>query len=529
LRTYGLIDAANALVDLQNMAVQDIALTWLREALGEAQTLADLRAESYALGTLGQLYRNAEQLEDAKTLTRKALELANQAQAPEVSYLWNAQLGDLQRTTGETESAIANYSAAVNTLETLRRDLVAIDDDARYNFRETVEPVYRNLVDLLTTPANANQGNLQNARAVIEALQLAELENFFREACLPVSEDIDQVVDNTAQPTAVLYPIILPDRLEVVLKLPQQPLIHFSAPVSQTELEAKLQQFRRDVVLPYTLRQVQTEAQALYRWLVEPALPQLNESSINTLVFVLDGALRNIPMGLLYSGERYLIEDFGVAVAPGLQLVAPKALTEESLSVFIAGISELRAPFPPLPYVAEEVKEVEAALSSRVLLNRTFTVDRLEAMIKDSPFPVVHLATHGQFSSNPEETFILAWDDRIPIDQFNRILRNSEQSRQSAIELLVLSACQTATGDNRAALGLAGVAVRAGARSTVASLWSLDDETTALAMNRFYRALKTPGISRAEALRQAQLALLANPRYEHPRHWAPYILIGNWL
>ena len=142
---------------------------------------------------------------------------------------------------------------------------------------------------------------------------------------------------------------------------------------------------------------------------------------------------------------------------------------------------------------------------------------------------MVHLATHGEFSSNPADTFILAWDDRIPLAKLNSILRNSEQSRQSAIELLVLSACETATGDSRAALGLAGVAVRAGARSTVASLWNLDDETTALIMNQFYQALKTPGISRAEALRQAQLAIINNPRYEHPRHWAPYVLIGNWL
>lgn len=529
LRSYALIDAANALIDTKDANYRATALTWLTAALETAQAIPDMRAESYALGALGKLYQNAQRLPDATVFTQKALMLATEANAPEVSYLWNAQLGDLQRATGKVEGAIANYTAAVNTLQTLRRDLVAIDDDVRYSFRETVEPIYRHLVDLLTAESAADQNSLVQARSVMEALQLAELENFFREACLPVSENIDQVVDSTVQPTAVLYPIILADRLEVVLKLPQQPLTHYATEISQDILEAKLKQLRQDVVLPHTLNTVKAEAAELYRWLIEPALPQLNANNITTLVFVLDGALRNIPMGLLYTGERYLIEDFGIAIAPGLQLVAPQALTNQSLSVMIAGISEERPPFPPLPFVAEEVKEVESAFSSQVLFNQNFTVARLEATINNSPFPVVHLATHGQFGSTPEDTFILAWDARIPVTQLNSMLRNSEQSRQSAIELLVLSACQTATGDSRAALGLAGVAVRAGARSTLASLWNLDDETTALVMNQFYTALKQPGTTRAEALRQAQLSILSNPRYQHPRHWAPYVLIGNWL
>ncbi|PSN80116.1 hypothetical protein C8B47_08065, partial [filamentous cyanobacterium CCP4] len=529
LRAYGLIDAANALIDTQTVTYRATALTWLTEALAISQTLADGRAESYALGALGKLYQTAQQVSDAIAFTRRALVRASEANAPEITYLWNAQLGYLQRSTGAVKDAIANYTAAVNTLQTLRQDLVAIDDDVRYSFRETVEPVYRHLVDLLTAPGTADQQNLQQARAVIEALQLAELENFFREACLPVSENIDQVVDSTAQPTAVLYPIILPDRLEVVLKLPQQPLTHYATAVTQAELDAKLNQLRRDAVLPHTLNRVKAEAEELYHWLIAPALPQLTDSHITTLVFVLDGALRNIPMGLLYTGDHYLIEDFGVAIAPGLQLVDPKSLPNQNLSVIIAGISEERPSFPPLPFVEAEIRQIESALSSQVLFNQAFTVERLESVIGDSPFPVVHLATHGQFSSTPDDTFILAWDNRIPVTRLNSMLRNSEQSRQSAIELLVLSACQTATGDSRATLGLAGVAVRAGARSTLASLWNLDDETTALVMDQFYRAIQQPGTTRAEALRQAQRSLLSNPRFEHPRHWAPYVLIGNWL
>jgi CHAT domain-containing protein len=142
---------------------------------------------------------------------------------------------------------------------------------------------------------------------------------------------------------------------------------------------------------------------------------------------------------------------------------------------------------------------------------------------------VVHLATHGQFSSKAEDTFILTWDDRINIKQLNNVLKTRDRRESSIIELLVLSACQTAVGDKRAALGLAGMAVRAGARSTLASLWSINDAATASFMIKFYQNLADNKVTKAEALRRAQLALLQNPEYRHPYFWAPFILVGNWL
>lgn len=529
LRTYAYLDVATSLANLPSATHRKMAADWLNQARLEARSMGDLRGQSYAVGLLGKLYLEAQRWDEAQTLTNRALTLAVQAKAPEISYRWNAQLGALKRELGAPEAAISDYTVAFNTLQTLRTDLVAIDDDVRFNFREVIEPIYRNLVDLLTATPQVTQTDLRQARSVIESLQLAELENFFREACIAVSQDIDQVVDRTAQATAVLYPIVLPNRLEVIFKLPQQPLIHYATPIAQADLEAQLAQLREDLVRPYTLRTVQAQATKLYDWLIKPVQGQLAEAQIQTLVFVLDGALRNVPMGLLYNGERYLIEDYGIAIAPGLQLVDPQPLPNQSLAAVTAGLSQARHGFSPLPYVEAEVTQVKESLSSQVLLNQTFTENNLARTIQESPFPVVHLATHGQFSSDPDETFILAWDKPILLQNLNSILRNSEQSRESAIELLVLSACETASGDQRATLGLAGVAVRAGARSTLASLWNLDDETTAILIDEFYTALKEAGATRAEALRAAQKALLNNPRYEHPRYWAPYVLVGNWL
>ncbi|MBD2021646.1 CHAT domain-containing protein, partial [Leptolyngbya sp. FACHB-36] len=251
--------------------------------------------------------------------------------------------------------------------------------------------------------------------------------------------------------------------------------------------------------------------------------------SAKTLVFVLDSSLRNVPMSALYDGKQYLIERYGVALAPGLQLLDPKPLQRQGLQTLIAGLTEERHGFSALFNVDSELKEIQSEVPSRVLLNQTFTSSELQKQINSVPFPVVHLATHGQFSSNANATFVLAWDKPINVNELSGLLRDRANRQDAAIELLVLSACETAAGDNRAALGLAGVAVQAGARSTLASLWSLDDESGAAFMGEFYRELANAQVSKSEALRRAQLTLLRDPNFRHPRYWAPYVLVGNWL
>jgi CHAT domain-containing protein len=193
------------------------------------------------------------------------------------------------------------------------------------------------------------------------------------------------------------------------------------------------------------------------------------------------------------------------------------------------GLSRARQGFAALPAVETELEKIEAAVPSRVFLNDGFTRRRVQAQMEETPFPVVHLATHGQFSSRAEDTFLLTWDDRINVRDLDRLLRRSQGTSAEPVELLVLSACQTATGDRQAALGLAGVAVRSGARSTIATLWQVNDISTAAFMAEFYRQLAGPGVGKAQALRQAQLSLLREPRYRDPYYWAAFVLIGNWL
>jgi CHAT domain-containing protein len=245
-------------------------------------------------------------------------------------------------------------------------------------------------------------------------------------------------------------------------------------------------------------------------------------------VFVLDGPLRNIPMATLYYGKQYLVEKYGIALAPGLQLVDPKPLAQRQLKALTAGLTESSGNFAPLEFVEQELEQIKSEIPTEELRDREFTSKNLNNKVESFPVPVVHIATHGQFSSQAGETFIVAWkDERIKVKQLDDLLRARDRSQPDSLELLVLSACETAAGDKRAALGLAGVAVQAGARSTLASLWLVDDESTALLMSRFYQELKS-GLTKAEALRRAQQSLLQG-KYQHPRFWAAFVLLGNWL
>ncbi len=548
MAVYAQINLAQSLTQLKQRSTgstpswQDISQL-LAKSVRQARGLQDQRAISYAFGNLGKLYEQTGQWEDAKNLTEQALFAAQVIDGSDVAYLWQWQLGRLLKQQGRTPEAIAAYTESVNNLRSLRSDLAAISPDTQFDFRDQVEPVYRQLVDLLLQAEGdsiSSSKNLQIARTTIESLQLAELENFFRSACLDAQPQlIDQVVDREDRTAAVIYPIILPDRLEVILKLPNQATLrHYLTKKPQNEVENILKTLQQYLKEPDRTNDVQKLSQQIYSWLIEPLEAELGETQVNKLIFVLDGALRNIPMAVLYDEkqQKYLIEKYALALTPGLQLLAPQPLQQERLNTLTAGLSQSRKveskEFPQLDNVMLELKQIESQVPrSKELLNQKFTKTNLQSQIKSNSFNVVHMATHGQFSSNLEETFILAWDRLLKIDDLDNLLRTNNSQGVSDIELLVLSACQTAAGDNRATLGLAGIAVRAGARSTLATLWSVDDRSTAALMSEFYKQLANTNLTKAEALQQAQLALWNNKNqdWKRPYFWAAYVLVGNWL
>lgn len=555
---YGRINLAKSLI--RNGDQDRDTAQILATAIKQSQQINNITAEAEAMGYLGFLYERQSQYSEARRLTEGSLQLAPTAEYPEIAYRWNAQLGRILAAQNQRERALVAYETSFSTIKALRSDLATTP----------VEPIFRDYISLLLQQEPTTK-QLAKARDVLESIQVATLDNFFRDPCSQVSEE-PVAIDDVDRQAAVIYPILLQDRLEVILTLPGEPLRRYStANLSQEKVNNVIKQLRRRSLTnpgfaeairgvrgnPNAANQLaqlkssQEEslnqeilplASEIYSWLIEPAEAELQASGVKTLVFVLDGSLRNIPMSLLYDQkeQKYLIEkDYNIALSSGLQLTAPQPLQRQPIKVLAAGVTsdfpDYR--FPPIPKVEDELNTIKQIFSkSEILLNQEFTEASLEQKLQESDFPVVHLATHGQFGSTAEQTFILSGaqegDPLINVNQFDNLLRSGNIRRSKPIELLVLSACNTAQGDNQAILGLAGVAVRAGARSTIATLWAANDEATANLMGKFYNNLASDTqISKANALRQAQLELLAeaDSQYRHPYYWAPFVLIGNWL
>ncbi|MFB2982480.1 CHAT domain-containing protein [Microseira sp. BLCC-F43] len=517
----------------------------LATSVKQAGEIGDLRAKSYGLGYLGRLYEVTQNFTDAQSLTLQALRLAQEATAADIAYQWEWQLGRVGEKQGRVGNAIASYTQAFYTIQSLRGDLVGIENpDIQFSFRDSIEPVYRQLVRLILQSQPATQNNLEFARNIIQSLELAELEKFFR--CSLVENNpkqLDEIINQQSQ-TAAIYPIILDNRLEIILKLPNQPLIHrWTDLPSPEEVENTLNNL---FVALSKLADLETTvlplSQTVYDWLIKPIKPDLKQ--IKTLIFVLDSDLRKIPLASLYDSEhkQYLVQQYATAIVPSSQVLVSKS--KQFNRVLMAGLSGSRDlirrqqefRFAGLNHIKSELQQIQTTLQqlkidSTILIDDKFKTENFLTQINSADYNAIHLATHGNFSFDPKLTFILtASPEPIDVLQLPEILRIRSQSRSEEISLLVLSACQTAQGDKRATLGLAGVAVKSGARSTLGTLWQVDDASTSTLMSRFYQGLALNKLTKAEALQQAQLSMLKDSgNQQHPYYWSPYILVGNWL
>lgn len=499
------------------------------EAAATARRMNDRRSLSYALGYRGAIEEKTGNLPSALTLTREAAQAARLADAPESLYLWEWQAGRLLRRLGEEDAALVAYRVAARTLEQIRQDLAA---GGRSSFRKQAGPVYIELADLLirraerkATPA-AMASDLHEARLTVEALKGAELEDYFQDDCVAALKSKTRGIDSLAPGTAALYPIVLPDRLAVLVSLPKG-LRVYSTPVSAQKVEAEARALRQ-ALEKRTTREYLSHARQIYDWVMRPAESDLAGANIKTLIFVPDGVLRTVPLSVLNDGKTFLAERYAVATSPGLTLTDPRPLASIAPRVLMAGLTESVMGYPALPEVKDEIASIASLHAGTVLMDQSFQNENFRKELGLHPFTIVHVASHGEFGSSAENTFLLTHNGRITLDQLEAQL-GSTAYRDQPVELLTLSACQTAAGDDRAAMGLAGVAVKAGARSALATLWSVNDVASARLVSNFYQNLKQPDMNKAAALSEAQKALMADRRYRHPYYWSPFLLIGNWL
>jgi len=496
------------------------------------------RLQAYAKGFLAQVYEQAKRYPEALRLTQEAIFLTQQQ--PDLLYLWEWQQGRILHLQGQLAAAAAAYERAVEHLHPIQAQLLIGQRDAREVFQEKIRPVYFELADVLLqqaaeTPDPKTQMTLlKRAQDRVELLKSVELQEYFQDECVTSTQaKITQgatLLDQLAEQTAVLYPILLTDRTVLLLSLPDD-IQQIVVPIDAQTLEQTVHTFRRDLQTSTSNRFIM-QAKQLYQWLIVPLEEQLSAHDIQTLVVVPDGPLRTIPLAALYDvdNKKFLFQKYALAITPGLELTDPRPLPRENVHILLNGLSQGVQNFSPLPYVPEEISSIEALFDNkRVLLNQRFSLNQVKQALKSQPFTIVHIASHGQFDRDPKNTFLLTYDNKLTMDQLENLLEFS-QLRQEPVELLTLSACQTAVGDERAALGLAGVAIKAGARSALASLWFINDEATARLVSEFYAQLRNhPQLSKAQALQKAQQYLFEQQVFRHPAYWSPFLVIGNWL
>lgn len=505
----------------------------LSEARERARDEAEPRLEALATGYLADLYAHEDREEDAVRLYAEATFLAQAAEASDQTYRWQWRMGQITAASGNVDLAIQHYQAAVAELEQLRPTLLEARSSASPTEGIDLRVVYVELADLMLrraaggASADARQRDLEAARQAVERYRATELTDYFQDECVANLLASVKPIDRLEPRTAVLYPIMMAERLVILLSLPEG-LQQRSLPIGAETLSQEILTFR-NLLEKRTTNEFLKPAQDLYDLLLRPLEPTLSVAEIDTLVIVPDEALRTIPLGALHDGRQFVIDRYALATVPSLRLIEPKPLARFNLQPLLTGLSEPVQGFPALPYVENELTAIAELIGGDVLRNRAFSRGRVEQSLSATSHSVVHIASHATFESDSSGSFILTYDGRLDMDNLEQFIKLS-RFRDQPVELLTLSACQTAAGDDRAALGLAGLAVKSGARSALASLWYINDRASSLLLADFYEQLRDqPGISKARALQRAQIATKEDLRYRHPAYWSPFILIGNWL
>jgi tetratricopeptide (TPR) repeat protein len=588
-KVYGAIDLAYLQRDTQGtspftscptqlvLSGNNESLNLLENAVLRSEKLPDNRLISYANGALGHYWECRSDNEKALKYTQAAIIAAdNKMSAKDSLYLWEWQAGRILDQQSRKEEAmpaaseaIASYQRAFDILEDIRSDILTSERNVQFDFRDVVQPMYRTLaqsrLDLLGVGAITDEQRAKELSKVvntIDALKLAELQNYFGNDCILSALNPKQVgeilKDNSVafQNTAFLSSIILKDKTGILLQLPNQitkfkwiedPNQEGDKIVSRDGLKKKITEFRTGLIKgEEEVNYNTTTAAQLYDWIIRPFAEDIKPDKIKTLVFIQDEFLRSVPMAALYDSQqqKYLVETYAVATTPSLRLTTPKIRDRSTQKALILGLTEKATidgkTFDALVAVPDEVSAVKRLFPNSIpLVDQDFVPENFQQTLEKTTYPIVHIASHAQFGIIPEDTFIVTGkNQKLTISQLENSLRNLN-SKSDSVELLTLSACETAVGDDRSTLGLAGVALQVGVKSAIASLWGVNDQSTSELVQIFYTNYRNTGMSIAQALQKAQIRMInakklppsegINPMYDNPAFWSPMIVIGNWL
>ncbi|AFY92488.1 CHAT domain-containing protein [Chamaesiphon minutus] len=366
-----------------------------------------------------------------------------------------------------------------------------------------------------------------------------------------IQQKLAQIDRATNTKSALLYAVPLPNALHLILVSAQGKPIHkIVKDANAKTLPVVAKTLRRNIINPQTTNsEYLPPAQQLDRWMIQPITAELTARKIKTILFCLGTGLRGLPLAALHDGRQFLVERYNLAIIPAFNLLDRQSKTLPGLQVLAMGAAKFtnNTQLPAVPVELATITQ-QGSWSGRVLLNEAFTLNRFQQARAQTPYGIVHLATHADISAKAvQDSYIQFWDRRLQLDRV-RDLRLDKP----AVQLLVLSACRTALGTPNAELGFAGLAVQSGAKAVVASLWAVDDVGTLVLMSEFYQQLKTAPV-KSNALRSTQIAMLkgnlklSNSSIDrrargglpselqssqdldlsHPYYWAAFTTIGN--
>ncbi|PZD70554.1 hypothetical protein C1752_10561 [Acaryochloris thomasi RCC1774] len=492
-----------------------------KKSHAEAKQIENSRAEALSLILIGKFYAYSGQDQHAQGAFRRAQNIGISTFASDAVYQSAWELAKLQRKHGNREDALKSYENAIAALEEVRGNLLSINHSLQQTFHEDVEPVYEEYLQMLVT---SPEPDFEKALNVSRTLQVVTLENYLQ--CGKLAFEALEAQPNL--PTVFNF-LSLGDKVGVVVRhngtlhsyTADRQIVELNAARLQRILQStNLSQMDSEAFLPY--------AKVLYKALIEPGEHLIGAD--NRLIIVEDGVINGASVGLLHDGTSYLLEKYKISNSLGSQAVSQSG--RATLKTLVAGVADTSPAarsldLPSLPEVGQEELAISAALGdSRTskLMDKSFTAENLQQKLPK--YSILHIATHGKFSSNPAETYLLSWEDRLRVGEFDRLIRSGVTDSSSGLDLLFLSACETAKGDSRSQLGLAGLATQAGAKNAIASLWRVESESTSVLAGEFYRHVAS-GASYAEALQKAQLMLKNSEHYSHPYFWAPFLLLGS--
>jgi CHAT domain-containing protein len=482
-------------------------------ALAVARSIGDNTGISYSAGTLADLHRRSGSFEKALQYSNVAIAAATERMAREQLYRWQWGEGRIYRDLGRTAQARDAYRRSVATLSFIRREIASTSRDVLFDFREEIEPLHREYLDLLL--AEPNGANLERALEVFDSLQLSKLENLFGDSCFETDNEANN--PDTLQKKeriALIVPIVLEERFHVIVRLPDGQLAHSSNPIPRSEISRRARRFRESL-LSITDNRYLLDSAYFYDLIFRPHAERIAASAPISLLFIKDGLLNTLPMSALHDNRerRYLIEKYPVSVALGRQFL--RGGSSPPLDVAAFGLAIARPPSNvPLPGVRDELRTVREILGGDSYLDERFTLENLQRLSRKRS--ILHLATHGKFTGSTRTSYLQLYDRTISIDEIERLLIDDSP----VLQLLILSACDTNAGNERAILGMGGMAIRSGVRSVIGYLWPVPDESALI--ENFYTGLKA-GKSPSEALRFAQIQEIGN--FGHPRIWSAFIFL----